>query len=343
MKRKFLITGVAGFIGFHLCKSLLKNGEEVIGVDNLNSYYDIKLKKARLRELDNIKIKDKNKFKFFLGDIENINFLDNLFSKYKPSIVINLAAQAGVRYSIENPQAYINSNLVGFGNILECCRKIKVSHLLYASSSSVYGGNKKIPFSEKDPVDHPVSLYAATKKANELMAHSYSHLYEIPTTGIRFFTVYGPWGRPDMAPMIFTHSIISRKPLKIFNKGDMSRDFTFIDDAVESVIRLIDKPPNKKEINILNNNHNRDFLDPYQIVNVGNNNPIDLIKFITLLERELGIKAIKEFHEMQLGDVKSTCADTTLIETLISYKPRTSLADGIKNFVIWYKNFYKIN
>ncbi len=335
-----LITGAAGFIGFHITKRLLIEGFEVVGVDNLNPYYDLRLKKARLNELENLSKKQSVKFFFFKEDLENKNFLSEIFRKFKFNKVVNLAAQAGVRYSIENPSSYINSNIVGFANLLEVCRRNCIEHLIYASSSSVYGGNKNLPFSEEHNVDHPVSLYAASKKANELMAHSYSHLYGIPTTGLRFFTVYGPWGRPDMALFLFTKSILKGEPIKIFNKGDMMRDFTFIDDITESLFRVI----NKNAIS----DPNFDYLQPspsaswasYKIFNIGNSNPINLMDFISTIEEILGIKAKKEFLDMQPGDVASTSADTALLENWVGFKPRTSVKDGIKKFIDWYKDFY---
>ena len=335
-----LITGAAGFIGFHITKRLLIEGFEVVGVDNLSPYYDLRLKKARLNELENLSEKQHVKFFFFKEDLDNRNFLSELFRKFKFNKVVNLAAQAGVRYSIENPSSYINSNIVGFANLLEVCRRNDIEHLIYASSSSVYGGNKKLPFSEEHNVDHPVSLYAASKKANELMAHSYSHLYGIPTTGLRFFTVYGPWGRPDMALFLFTKSILKGEPIKIFNKGDMIRDFTFIDDITESLFRVINKEANSDS--------NFDYLQPspssswapYRIFNIGNSNPINLMDFISTIEEILGLKAKKEFLDMQPGDVASTSADTELLENWIGFKPRTSVKEGIKKFVDWYKDFY---
>jgi len=340
MKAKILVTGIAGFIGFHLSKRLISRGYKIIGIDNLNDYYDPNLKKSRIKELQKISEKKSNSFEIYISNLENIDKIKEIFRKHPPHIVINLAAQAGVRYSVTNPVEYINSNIFGFLNILENCKKAKVEHLIYASSSSVYGGNKKIPFSENDPVDHPVSLYASTKRSNELMAHNYSHLFNLPTTGLRFFTVYGPWGRPDMAPMIFTKSIFSKKPIKIFNYGNMSRDFTFIDDTVEYIYRLLDKPPQlNKSIN-----QNKYLLDeswaPFRILNVGNGNPLSLMNFINLLESEIGISAEKSFIEMKKEDVKETAADITKIVNLTGYKPKTLLFDGIKEFVDWYKNYY---
>ena len=337
-----LITGAAGFIGFHITKRLLREGFEVVGMDNLSPYYDLRLKKARLQELEDFSKKQSVKFFFFKDDLENKKFLNELFRKYKFNKVVNLAAQAGVRYSIENPSSYINSNIVGFANLLEVCRRNDIENLIYASSSSVYGGNKRLPFSEEHNVDHPVSLYAASKKANELMAHSYSHLYGIPTTGLRFFTVYGPWGRPDMALFLFTKSILKGEPIQIFNKGEMIRDFTFIDDITESLFRVINKEASSDS--------NFDYLQPspssswapYKIFNIGNSNPINLMDFITTIEEIIGRKAKKEFLDMQPGDVASTSADTELLENWIGFKPRTSVKEGIKKFIDWYTDFYDI-
>ena len=337
-----LVTGAAGFIGFHITKRLLREGFEVVGMDNLSPYYDLRLKKARLQELEDFSKKQSVKFFFFKDDLENKNFLTDLFRKYKFNKVVNLAAQAGVRYSIENPSSYINSNIVGFANLLEVCRRNDIENLIYASSSSVYGGNKRLPFSEEHNVDHPVSLYAASKKANELMAHSYSHLYGIPTTGLRFFTVYGPWGRPDMALFLFTKSILKGEPIQIFNKGEMIRDFTFIDDITESLFRVINKEASSDS--------NFDYLQPspssswapYKIFNIGNSNPINLMDFISTIEEIIGRKAKKEFLDMQPGDVAATSADTELLENWIGFKPRTSVKEGIKKFIDWYTDFYDI-
>lgn len=335
-----LVTGAAGFIGFHLCKRLICNGEKVIGIDNLNTYYDVNLKKERLKELKKI---SKNKsFIFKKLDLKNKKDLVKVFEEFKPKEVINMAAQAGVRYSIINPDAYISSNIVGFVNLLECSKDYKVNHLVYASSSSVYGGNTNIPFSENDNVDHPVSLYAATKKANELMAHSYSHINDLPSTALRFFTVYGPWGRPDMAYFIYTKSIIEQRPIKIFNNGDMQRDFTYIDDVVEATLRLLKKPP-VKNINFNKNSPEPSkSWAPHQIFNIGNSNTILLKDFIKSIEDELNMKALKEYLPMQLGDVKKTLADTNSLEKWINFKPKTNLKDGINKFILWYKNFYRI-
>ncbi len=337
-----LVTGAAGFIGFHLSKELLSRGNDVIGYDNLNQYYDPTLKSARLAELNKISSNGSSEFIFVKGDLENKPLLSDTFKVYKPQKVVNLAAQAGVRYSIENPSSYINSNLVGFGNILEECRHNEIRHLIYASSSSVYGGNENIPFSEKHGVDHPVSLYAASKKANELMAHTYSHLYGLPTTGLRFFTVYGPWGRPDMALFLFTKSILNNEPIKIFNNGNMTRDFTYIDDIVESLVRVINKPPVfDNEFDKLNPIPSKSWA-PYRVFNIGNSNPIPLMKFISAIEDSIGKKAKKQYLPLQPGDVIATSSDTSLLEEWISFKPQTSVKIGVKRFIDWYRNFYNM-
>ncbi len=337
---KILVTGCAGFIGYHVSKRILEKGFTLIGFDNINAYYDQNLKNARIRELNNFKSDFKGEFVFVKGDLEDKDLLIDTFCNHNPDIVINLAAQAGVRYSLQNPSAYIQSNLVGFGNILEMCRKNNVNHLIYASSSSVYGGNTKTPFSERDSVDHPISLYAASKKANELMAHSYSHLYNIPTTGLRFFTVYGPWGRPDMALFLFTKNILLGKPIQVFNNGNMIRDFTYIDDIVEGIMRISEKIPEPDlEFKPEQPNPGTSWA-PYKIFNIGNSNPIKLMDYIKVLEKELGIKAIIEMKEMQPGDVPYTAAETILLEKHISFKPKTSIEDGIHRFVKWYKDFY---
>ncbi len=338
MKRKVIVTGAAGFIGAAISTKLLLKGDKVVGIDNLNDYYDISLKKSRINE---IKLKiSKDNWKFFQVDLENYKRLDLIFDETKPDIVINLAAQAGVRYSLENPSSYIKSNLVGFGNVLELCKKYGIKNLIYASSSSVYGGNKKLPFKETDAVNHPVSLYAATKKSNELMAHSYSHLYNLPCTGLRFFTVYGPWGRPDMAPMIFTKSILEAKPINIFNFGDMSRDFTYIDDISEAIYKCTHKPAT---INYQFNPTKPDpssSTAPHRIFNIGNNKSVDLLYFISLLEDNLEIKAIRNLKPIQPGDVKDTFADTHKLEEWINFCPKTPIEIGVKNFIDWYKNYY---
>lgn len=333
--KKILISGAAGFIGFHLSKQLLDDSYQIIGIDNLNDYYDKNLKKSRLSILSKYK-----NFNFHNVDLKDKAALDGAFEKYKPTHVINLAAQAGVRYSIENPYAYVDSNLIGFMNILEACRNYPVEHLLYASSSSVYGGNKVAPFSTNHNVDHPVSLYAATKKSNELMAHTYSHLYGIPTTGLRFFTVYGPWGRPDMAYFSFTRDILARKSIKVFNHGKMERDFTYIDDIVEGIVKLIPKAPEgNKEWDESKDELSSSFA-PYKIYNIGNNNPVQLMRFINALESALGIEADKIYMDMQPGDVLRTYADVSDLERDIDFKPSTSIEEGLQNFVDWYKEYY---
>jgi UDP-glucuronate 4-epimerase len=336
-KRTILITGAAGFIGFHLSKYLLKESYNVIGIDNLNDYYDINLKKDRIKIL-----LSSNNFIFHKIDIKNKVDVDSIFKTYKPNFVINLAAQAGVRYSIENPYAYVDSNLMGFINVLEACRHYPVEHLLFASSSSVYGGNKVAPFSTNHTVDHPVSLYAATKKSNELMAHTYSHLYEIPTTGLRFFTVYGPWGRPDMAYFSFTKDILAGKPIRVFNYGKMERDFTYIDDIIEGVVKLIDKiPVANKGWDERKDDLSTSFA-PYKIYNIGNNNPVPLMRFINALELAIGREAEKIYMDMQPGDVLRTYADVSDLEKDIGFKPSTSIEDGLRRFVDWYKDYYRI-
>jgi UDP-glucuronate 4-epimerase len=335
---KILVTGAAGFIGSTLGIRLLERGDEVVGIDNLNDYYDVNLKLARLERL-----RDYEKFKFIKLEIADRQGVENLFAKEKIQRVMHLAAQAGVRYSITNPHAYIDSNIVGFINILEGCRHNAIEHLAYASSSSVYGANTKMPFSIHDNIDHPVSLYAASKKANELMAHTYSHLYHLPTTGLRFFTVYGPWGRPDMSLFMFTRNIIEGKPIDVFNYGNHRRDFTYIDDIVEGVIRVIDKPA---QVNASWASENPDpgtSKAPYRIYNIGNNNPVNLLEFIETLEKCLGKEAIKNFLPLQAGDVPDTYADVSDLVNDLGYKPATLLENGIKNFVEWYKDFYRID
>ncbi len=337
MNEKILITGASGFIGFHLAKLLLKNNYEVVGIDNMNDYYDIRLKEGRLEIL-----KKYDNYTFYKIDLKDKESIDNLFEKYKFDYVINLAAQAGVRYSIENPYAYVDSNLIGFMNILEACRHYPVKHLLYASSSSVYGGNKVAPFSTEHQVDHPVSLYAATKKSNELMAHTYSHLYKIPTTGLRFFTVYGPWGRPDMAYFSFTDAIMNDKPIKVFNHGKMERDFTYIDDIVEAIYKLLPLAPKANpEWDELKDKQSESFA-PYKVYNIGNNQPVQLEKFISVLEDKIGKTAVKNYMEMQPGDVVRTYADTSDLEKAINFRPSTSIEEGLEKFANWYKEFYNI-
>ena len=335
---KVLVTGVAGFIGSALALRLLERGDEVIGIDNINDYYDINLKLARLENLNVFK-----SFKFLKLDISERSEIESLFAREKFHKVMHLAAQAGVRYSITNPHAYINSNIVGFVNILEGCRYHDVKHLVYASSSSVYGANTKIPFSIHDNVDHPVSLYAASKKSNELMAHTYSHLYDIPTTGLRFFTVYGPWGRPDMSLFMFTRNILDGKPINVFNYGNHRRDFTYIDDIVEGVIRVIDKPAKTNSSWDGNKPDSGSSLAPYRIYNIGNQNPVNLLTFIETLEKCLGKQAIKNFMPLQSGDIPDTYADVSELVDDLGYKPNTELEHGINNFVKWYKDFYGVH
>lgn len=333
---KILITGAAGFIGSTLSKKLLKQNHVVIGVDNLNDYYSVSLKEARLNLLV-----DPN-FTFYKTDLEDNEGISNIFEKEQPSVVVNLAAQAGVRYSLENPRAYIDSNIVGFINILEACRHNEVKHLIYASSSSVYGANTSLPFSVHDNIDHPLSLYAATKKANELMAHTYSSLYNIPTTGLRFFTVYGPWGRPDMALFMFTKNIIDGKPINVFNNGEMMRDFTFVDDIVESISRLIEKPaqPNPKWTG--GKPDPGTSYAPYKVYNIGNNNPVNLMDFIEAIEEKVGKKAIKNFMPLQAGDVPATYADVDDLYRDIDFKPQTNIRVGVGKFVDWYRSYYQV-
>ena len=335
--KKVLVTGSSGFIGYHLCKKLLQLGFIVQGIDNHNSYYDIELKKNRKNMLCN-----KSNFEFQNISLENKESVFTCFEKFQPDIVINLAAQAGVRYSIENPYAYLNSNLAGFLNILEACRNYPVDHLLYASSSSVYGGNKVAPFSTNHNVDHPVSLYAATKKSNELMAHTYSHLYNIPTTGLRFFTVYGPWGRPDMAYFSFTKDIIEGNPIKVFNHGKMERDFTYIDDIVEGIAKLIPLAPEKNPDWDESVDELGSSFAAYRVYNIGNNSPVPLMKFINVLEEKIGKEANKQYMEMQPGDVLRTYADVSELERDIDFKPSTTIEDGLGKFVDWYKEYYNV-
>lgn len=325
---RVLITGVAGFIGFHLTTALIKNGIEVIGVDNLNEYYDSRLKKDRLDIINNQK--NSNNFELLIGDISDRDFIKNLFQKFNFDVVVNLAAQAGVRYSINNPHEYVDSNLVGFLNILEGCRHSNIKHFIFASSSSVYGMNSKQPFSTDDRVDYPISLYAATKKSNELIAYSYSHLYKIPTTGLRFFTVYGPYGRPDMAYFKFTRAILNGDPIDVYNHGSMKRDFTYIDDIIEGVLRIMNNIPEENKSDFSSS------LAPYKIFNIGNNNPVTLKYFIQAIEKSCNKKAIINMLPMQPGDVPITYADIEDLHLAIDYKPDTLIEDGIDNFVKWY-------
>ncbi len=338
MTKRFLVTGAAGFIGAALTRKLLKNGEQVFGIDNLNDYYDTSLKRARLLEIESAN--KANSWSFNQISIENKIDLDSIFKQAKPDIVVNLAAQAGVRYSLINPRSYIQSNLVGFSEILEACKKYNVEHLVYASSSSVYGGNQLLPFHESHQVNHPVSLYAATKKSNELMAHTYSHLYGIPSTGLRFFTVYGPWGRPDMAPMLFTKAIQSGKAIRVFNYGEMERDFTYIDDIVEGIFRCCYKPATRNNNVDPVNPYSEKSTAPHRIFNIGNSNPVKLIYFINLLEKYLGKESIKEYQPIQPGDVIATAADTSALESWVGFKPITNIEEGLERFVKWYLSYY---
>jgi len=336
-KEKVLVTGAAGFIGFYLCKKLLKEGYQVVGVDNLNSYYDVKLKKARLSQL-----KDKDRFGFTKMSLEDREGIQSLFKAEKFDYVVNLAAQAGVRYSLKDPFVYIESNINGFLNVLEGCRHHQVKHLVFASSSSVYGLNTKMPFSVHQNVDHPISLYGATKKANELMAHTYSYLFNIPITGLRFFTVYGPWGRPDMALFIFTKAILMDKPIEVFNYGNMKRDFTYIDDIIEGVFRVIPKIPKPNPEWKRDNPDPATSCAPYKLYNIGNNNPVELLRLIEILEGFLGKKAKKIMLPLQPGDVQATYADVDDLAGEVGFKPDTPIERGVKNFVEWYRWYYRV-
>ena len=334
---KILVTGAAGFIGSRLSEKLLERGDEVIGIDNLNDYYDVTLKEARLARLLLY-----SGFSFHRIDVADQTAVDSVFSESEPQRIMHLAAQAGVRYSIENPRAYIESNIVGFTNILEASRDHELEHLVYASSSSVYGANTNMPFSVHDNVDHPVSMYAATKKANELMAHSHSHLYQLPTTGLRFFTVYGPWGRPDMALFLFTKNILEGKPIDVFNYGNHRRDFTYVDDIVEGVIRCIDRIAAPSSQWSGDKPEPGTSRAPYRLYNIGNNAPVELMELIGVIEKCLGIEAKKNMLPLQLGDVPDTYADVQALVDDMDYKPATSIDDGIANFISWYKDYYKI-
>ncbi len=333
---KFLVTGAAGFIGFHACKRLLQAGHEVVGLDNMNDYYDVNLKQARLDLLQS------PLFSFHKIDLADRECLAQLFVHEEFNRVIHLAAQAGVRYSLENPFAYADSNLIGYLNILEGCRHNHVEHLLYASSSSVYGLNRKMPFSTDDSVDHPVSLYAATKKANELMAHTYSHLYGIPTTGLRFFTVYGPWGRPDMALFKFTKAMLEGKSIDVYNYGKMKRDFTYIDDIVEAIVQMQDIIPQPNPEWTVETGSPADSSAPYRVYNIGNSSPVELMDYITALEEALGMVAEKNMMPIQPGDVLETSADTKPLYDMVGFRPQTTVSQGVKNFVDWYKAYYKV-
>ncbi|WP_432709909.1 NAD-dependent epimerase [Pedobacter sp.] len=349
---KVLVTGTAGFIGYHLAKCLLERGDEVVGIDNINDYYDVNLKYGRLAETGineadveygkTVRSAKYSNYQFVRLDLTDYDKMKNIFKICHFDAVCNLAAQAGVRYSITHPRAYIDSNIVGFLNVLECCRTHRIKHLVYASSSSVYGLNKSMPFSSCHQANHPVSLYAATKKSNELMAHTYSHLFNLPTTGLRFFTVYGPWGRPDMAPFLFTKAILEHKHIDVFNNGAMKRDFTYIDDIVDGIVRVIDDPAKVDTL--------WDGLDPdpstsnvpYRVFNLGRGESVDLLKFIAEIEKNLGELAVKNYMPMQNGDVEETWADISSMREMLAYNPKTSVADGVRDFVSWYMTFYKV-
>ncbi len=350
---KILVTGTAGFIGYHLAKRLTSEGFEVVGLDNINDYYDIRVKYGRLEDsgiegakeatYNSILVSQTNpNYKFIKLNLEDKEGIDRLFESEKFDAVCNLAAQAGVRYSITNPNVYIQSNIVGFTNILESCRHNGIKHLVYASSSSVYGLNESMPFSVHDNVDHPISLYAASKKSNELMAHTYSHLYNLPTTGLRFFTVYGPWGRPDMALFLFTKAMLEGKAIDVYNYGNMQRDFTYIDDIVEGIVRIIQKPPKGNKNWSGKNPDPSSSVAPYKIYNIGNNNPVKLMDFIEAIEESLGIKAQKNMLPLQAGDVPSTYADVEDLIKDMGYKPSTPIKEGVANFIKWYREFYSV-
>ena len=334
---KILVTGTAGFIGYSLSKKLLESGNTVFGLDNHNDYYDVNLKEARVEIL-----KKYNDYKHHIVSLEDMKSLQEIFKKFHPDVVVNLAAQAGVRFSIENPFAYINSNILGFTNILECCKSYSVGHLVYASTSSVYGANTKMPFSEDQSANHPLSFYAATKKSNELMAHTYSYLFDLPTTGLRFFTVYGPWGRPDMALFKFTKKILNGDEIEIFNYGKHTRDFTYIDDIVEGISRILIKPPQPNKNWDGDNPNPSSSLAPWKLFNIGNNNPVELMGYVKALEESLNKKAKIKMLPLQPGDVPDTFADVSKLKDNFDYKPKTSVKDGVHNFVNWYKSFYKV-
>ncbi|MHB8828389.1 MAG: NAD-dependent epimerase [Syntrophales bacterium] len=333
--RKILVTGAAGFIGFHLSRRLLAEGNAVCGLDNLNPYYDVKLKEARLKIIEKHPA-----FNFARGELSDRTAMEKLFTENSFDMVVNLAAQAGVRYSLTNPHAYVESNLAGFMNILEGCRYNHVKHLLFASSSSVYGANTGMPFSVHDNVDHPLSLYAATKKANELMAHTYSALYKLPCTGLRFFTVYGPWGRPDMALFLFTRAILENRPIDVFNNGNMKRDFTYVDDIVEGLVRVMDKTPAPNPLWNGNSPDPSSSFAPYRIYNIGNNSPVKLLDFIEELEKQLGKAAVKNYLPLQPGDVPETRADVDDLMADVGFRPATPISEGIRRFVLWYREYY---
>ena len=334
---KILVTGVAGFIGFHVAQRLLREGHIVLGLDNLSPYYDVTLKNSRLAQLP-----ASTNFQFFEADLADIGAVERLFTEHRPDAVIHLAAQAGVRYSLEHPESYIQSNLVGFSGILESCRRHPVSHLVYASSSSVYGLNTSLPFAETDRTDHPASLYAATKRSNELMAHSYSHLFRIPVTGLRFFTVYGPWGRPDMALFLFTKAILEGRPIRLFNNGNMQRDFTYIDDIVDGICRILHHPPSSDEAWDASDPLPDRSSAPFSVFNIGNNQSVPLERFVSVLENALGRKATRDYLPLQAGDVVATYADVEALGEAAGYAPTTPIEDGIPRFVAWYREYYGV-
>lgn len=337
MAMGILVTGAAGFIGFHVCQRLLARGETVVGIDNLNSYYEVSLKQARLAQLEPV-----SNFSFYRLDISDRPAVSDFFTAHSFDRVIHLAAQAGVRYSLKNPHTYVDSNLVGFVNILEGCRQLEIHHLVFASSSSVYGASSRVPFSTHDSVDHPISLYAATKKANELLAHSYSHLYRLPMTGLRFFTVYGPWGRPDMAPVLFTKAILAGQPIQVFNYGKMKRDFTYVDDVVEGVIRVLDREPSPDPTWSSDHPTANTSSAPYRLYNIGNHQPVELLNFIEVLEASLERKAVKQLLPMQPGEVLSTYADVSDLMQDTGFQPGTPLEVGVQQFVSWYRQYYQV-
>jgi len=337
-----LVTGAAGFIGYHLSQRLLERRTAVVGFDNLNPYYDPSLKRARLEQLEATAARTGTRFELIEADLEDRAAVEAAFATHRPKQAVNLAAQAGVRYSIDNPSAYIQANLVGFGHILEGCRHHGVEHLVYASSSSVYGGNTRMPFSEHHSVDHPVSLYAASKKANELMAHTYSHLYGLPATGLRFFTVYGPWGRPDMALFLFTKAMLEGRPIQVFNHGQMVRDFTYVDDIVESLVRLLNKPAAPDPTFDAMEPNPATSWAPHRVFNIGNSNPTPLMTYIEAVEQALGVTAEKELLPMQEGDVPATAADSSALEAYVGFRPNTPVKEGVARFVAWYRDFYRL-
>ncbi|MDA9729199.1 GDP-mannose 4,6-dehydratase [Prochlorococcus sp. AH-736-N17] len=341
-KYTILVTGAAGFIGAAVSKKLITNGHKVVGIDNINEYYDKNLKFNRLKDISKSLKKNSNNWYFEKGDMENKELLNQIFFKYKPKVVLNLGAQAGVRYSLENPEKFVSSNILGFSNILDACKSFEIENLIYASSSSVYGGNKKLPFKEDDAVNHPISFYAATKKSNELMAHAYSHIFKLPCTGLRFFTVYGPWGRPDMAPMIFAKCIYNQQPIDVFNHGKMKRDFTYIDDVVEAIVRCCHKPATSDDNFDPNIPKASTSLAPHRIFNVGNSQSVELLEFIRILEQEIGMKSIKNYKNIQPGDVVETASNINKLQKWINFSPSTSIEEGVYLFIKWFKKYYLI-